>query len=86
MGASAVRIDCEAERHPRLLRHTVERGPGADLVEADADGLGCVESAHDGVGRQLGKTPVLLLLYRKTLPAHEHMFAYRSDGVAGSEP
>ena len=47
MAASAVGVDRPAEGHPRALGDAVERGLGADLVEAGVERLGGVEVAHD---------------------------------------
>jgi hypothetical protein len=49
MTASAIRIHCPLERDPRDLRHAVDRGLRADLVEAGVECLRGVEPADDYV-------------------------------------
>ncbi len=84
MGAAAVGVDGPAERHPRALGHSVDRRPRVDLVEADAERLRCVESAHYRIvaSRQARLPPPSLF---QATPAHEHMFASGADGSALGE-
>ena len=85
MAASPVRVDRPAEGHPRALGHAVERGLGADLVEAGVERLGGVEVAHDRRLAVAGQRGALLGVDRQVVPAHEHMFAQR-DGRTGQAP
>ena len=85
MTATAVRVDRPLERDVRGARHAIERGLAADLVEAGVERLRRVEPAdHRGVG-QAGDPALLVGGDGLSIPAHEHMFAYGTDGaVSGS--
>ena len=78
--ASAVGVDGPAEGHPRSLGDAVERGFGADLVEARVERLGGVEVAHDRRLAIAGQRSALLGLDREIVPSHERMFADAQDG------
>src|SRR4051812_9282953 len=80
MGTTSVRVDRPAERHPRLLRHLVQRALRADLVEAHVQRLGHVEAADHRLVAVAGQPSLLLGLDRQVAPAHERMFARAADG------
>ena len=46
VGAPAIGVDRPPKRHPRRLRHPVQRRLRLHLVEAGVECLGCVEGAH----------------------------------------
>src|SRR5437667_384997 len=74
MGAAAVWVDREAERHPRALRHLVDGRARADLVEADAKRLRSIEGANHRI-THTGQPPLRAASSLQVLPTHEHMFA-----------
>src|SRR5436190_22881001 len=85
VGATAVRIYRPAERHPRALRHLVQRRSRLDLVEADPKRLGRVEGTDDSGLAEAGQPRLgLLSLDLQIIPSHELMFAQAADGPPGS--
>ena len=85
MGATAVRIDRPAERHPRRLRHPVERRFRADFVEASVECLGCVEGPDGGRLAVARQGPALLGLDAQVVPAHTNTCSHtRRTGTAQS--
>ena len=81
MAASPVRIDRPAERHPRRLRHPVQRRLRADFIETSVERLGRVEGPDRCRLAVAGQGSALLGIDAQVVPAHEHMFAHRTVGM-----
>src|SRR5438094_524264 len=81
MRTAPVRVDRVPKRHAGSLRHLVDRGASADLVEAGAEGLGGVEGPDDRGLLEPRQSRAALVLDREVVPPHyERMFAHRPDG------
>ena len=86
MRASSIGVDRPPERHPRTLRHLIQRRACLHLVEADSERLGRIERPHYGGLAEAGQPRLgLLLSDLEIFPTHEQMFAHRPDEPAPAD-